>query len=686
MPTSDQALKPSAPQPQPAPTEPALPALAPQPAAAMGQSAELMALSGELDGGAPPPGGEDPAAAQAKEAQRVAAAQAEWQQILGNKLGEKAFALIQQHLSYSALSKHAHKATEGMAKAMTKGPVKATESGAMMGLMDEAEEAKAVNALLAALAPAVKAEADEWIKGPDAQAMAKSISEWAEEHPEVILALLGAAAIGAAVAAYVSDYDPKAFSKTFKLSDRFSVGGALDLASLQKIMNKGIDSATLFVEYEAKDITASLSATYAPGEAGSVTGKVGYAGEQMKATLEGTYKTDDTYSAKASGSYEAGGHTLSGFAEQTEKGTSAGASAKGEGTLGRFNSDYSGDVKVDPDGRATVKVAGGLKGVIGDAQAKAGISASHSAGGDQADKTRVAGDLTLGQDGEQTSLEGWLENGGESFGFDLKRTTLGGKAFSSQGISQGPDGMEHHRSVGYMDEGFQLKFDEKTSSEALSQSLSLGGGDDDFGYNLGLKATDGDVTGASAGTHFNLGDFKNQLNLEMDKGVTTLGASTQYRPGGGWAVDGDLKTDLTAGRLESLGLKVGWKDPDEWRSFVTSYKTEWESEHGEYAHQFDATFEYAINNLSGRVQAGAKLQGGNVSHQRVDALAGYRLNSDWAILGGGSYDAMQSGDPNDNQYGVRAGVQYKEIPVTVGMLRIGGETQLGIRLEIPLGW
>ena len=675
--------------------------------AAVGQSAELTGATG---------GPGSAAAEQAKEAKRVAKAQADWEGILGEKLGGKLFELIRKHVSYGELTGHAHTASKGLADALAKGPAKATEAGAAGGIMDEASEAEAVNKLLAAFAPAIQEAIDKWIKSESGQKLFTGISEWVEEHPRTILGLAGAAIIGAAVGAYLSNMNPGEFDETFKISEKWSAGGSLDLPGLQDIMNQGVEAASLFVEYKGKEVTGKITGTYSAENGSEVSGELAYASGPWSAKGAGKYSdkgheasaslsyANDGVTAGVTGKHTGEGHEVTGqvgyasdnlnaegHVTNTQDGTTGGASVSGSGRVAnRYDGTYSSSVEIDKDGQATVKLDGGLSGLIGDTEAEAGIGLSRVQGGEGDASTRLEATLKLGAEGDSRSFSGWMDPETDAFAIKFDRTALGGAFTQSQGIEGDANGdVSQTTDLKYATEGFAFGAGAKQGAAGQSSYLDLsmanlhGSGVD---VNAGLKANDGQVSSYNLGAGFDLGQVRTELDLEMKDGVTALSGSATGSSGD-FTYGGNTRLNLTAGRIDELGLKLGWKDPDKFRSFTADYKLKWMEENAEYAHNFDAQFEYAVDKVSMRLKGGMQLQGGGLTSANVDALAGYKLDPNWAVIAGADYRTQDVGGMRQDQFGVRAGVQYKGIAVTAGVTRDNQDNnQFGIRLEIPLGW
>ena len=171
----------------------------------------------------------------------------------------------------------------------------------------------------------------------------------------------------------------------------------------------------------------------------------------------------------------------------------------------------------------------------------------------------------------------------------------------------------------------------------------------------------------------------------MSEASKSLGFSAEGQLGGNWSLGGNAKLDLDTGRLSQFGAQLGWKDPDAFRSFALDYKATWLQENPGYEHQVDAMLEYSMGSWAGRLKAGGSMQAAEISGANADLLVGRQINDDWAVLGGADYqykpDDLGQGQHN---FGVRAGVQYKGVAVTVNYEP--EQEAVGLRLEIPLSW
>ena len=594
---------------------------------ATGQSAELAHASGASD----PSGAQ---ASEAKEAERAAAARKSWEDFLGAKLGGKLFELVQKNVSYDDLLGHAKKASESLGDALKDAPLKPTDKGALGGALDEQAEADAVNKMLAALAPAIQAQVDKWIETETGQKVLTAISQWVEEHPKTVVISLGAALVGAAVAAYVSNMDPPEFEQTFKLGKRFKAGLGVDVGPLQSWT---IQAASASIQYEG------------PG---------------MKAKVEVRHDLE-------------------------KKTTTASASVSGETRIGQTEGKGAADVSLDDAGRVAIKVKGDLNSVIGHTPLSVGAGASHATGGGKDDATRLEGRISVGEKGEERTATGHYDPTTKAFGFTLTRNFMDGAGSLSHTTESDANGDVTTTREASMKAG-------EGQSLSLSQSTGPGGETAGFQYDhkdaggsgvdLRAAGTAGAKDSLSLGAGFDLGKFRNELDYQMDDGVHSLGLRSSANLDDELSIGFNLDYDLTNARVDEMGAKLGWKDTDQFRSFTLEYKGRWLQDNPGYEHGFDAAFEYAVGNLSGRVKAGVDLQDGGVSGTRASALAGYKLNENWAVIGGVQYEGNRGAGGMQHTVTPEVGFQYKDVAITVGYQQGRDDGAVTVGLKIPLGW
>lgn len=596
------------------------------------QQQAAAAQGAELNGGATTT---DPKAAQAdevREAERVAAAKKSWEAVLGKVLGGKAFELIRENMSFSDVQGYAKQGTALLADL----------SPFSKGETLTAKDAEALNALAKAFGPELQKLADKWIMGEGGKKVSTALSQWVEENPKAVTAIaagLGALAIGAAVVAVIADADPPEIKKMFKLGKGFEAGGKLDMESIK---NFAVKSAELSMKYSAGGFSASLTGG-------------------TKADKDGEH----TQSAKLEAGYKAGGHEVKGDASwDGEKGASGGASVKGKGGPDKFQGDYLASIRVNEEGETVVTFNGGVKTVIADLPVSVRAGLQKSSGED--DKTSIEAEMILGEKGNQQTVKGTFDPDTGAFTLNFGRTAADGAATIKQTIGQDADG-------------------NVTTTDAVKYK-----GADGVGFEASqTRDGDGNQTGGKVGLDFTTGNFKNSLDLKMKESISELSLGTAGKVGvgtGDLTLGANTTLDFDANRLKTLGLNLGWQDPNAFRSATLKYKLDWQKANGNYAHEFESVFEHSVGKWSGRFSGGLQLQGSDVTKANADLLMGRDLNARWKVIGGASGGTQMMGGQRQNKAGARLGVQFDNIAVTVGAEHtFGGKTVPQFRLEIPLG-
>jgi len=611
--------------------ETAAPVVTPAEALEPTDNQAAVAQSAELTGQTPQTDPQKAQADEAKETEREAAARKGWEALLGEKLGGEAFNLIREHVSFADLQGYAKQGTSALAD-LAKTPFSA--GGSL-----SADDAGALNALASAFAPELQKLADAWLTSDAGQRLFTAISQWVEGHPGTVTAIaasLAALAIGAGVVAIISDADPPAIKQMFEVAKGLKVGGSLDLESIKSF---AVKSAELSMNYSAGGFSARLAAATKRNDAGdqvtTVGGGVGYKGEGFEAGADAQWSS--------------------------EGGLSGGAKVEGKGGNDKFSGQYLAEIRVDEEGRTQVTFNGGLDAVLAGMPAELRAGLTHAAGGGQDDATQIEASMQLGEAGNQQTVKGSIDPKSGAFTLTFERTAYDGAAKISQGFTgDGAGGVQSTRSFTYQ----------------AGDDLSLKAGE--------TTSADGSVN-RSLGMDFTTGAFKNSFDLEMKDAVTRLSLGTEGKVGN-FSLGGDARLNIDDGRLEQLGVNLGWRDPNAFKSATLRYKLDWQQANGDYAHHFDAAFEHAAGKWEGRLSGNLDLQGGDVTKAGADALVGYRLADRWRLLGGASIGTSNQGGQSSTSTGVRAGVQFDNVAVTFGVDKtLGGGTTTGFRIEIPLG-
>lgn len=438
--------------------------------AAEAQAAELAGAAPEGKGSA------EKQAQEAAEKARLAKAEASWKKFLGEKLGAKAFEQVHKQVGYAALQGYAKKGVDGLAKAVAGADFfKPTEAGALGGLMDEAAEAEALNKLVAALEPEIKALALKLVESEIGQKLLKSVADWTEEHPVTVTTILTTLLIGGAVAAYLANMEIPELEKTFKIG---KTGLALEVgAQLGKLQEISLKAITVGIKYEADGLKASLKAVH-----------------------------------------------------DSEDGTSVTASVSAEGGKGDTTGKASLDVTVSGESEIEVKASGALKTIVSGHDVTASAGATHSS---KDDKTRVEGKVVLGKDGETRSVSGHYSPTDGSFKLAVGQTALDGKVARETSVGRDDKGqMTSEESLIYKpNEDTKLSVSQGTKGG--QETFSLGAAFDigKFETKLDLDM-EGAKTKLGVGGAYDVDNYRFSLHGDYslsDRRLGELGASVGWR-------------------------------------------------------------------------------------------------------------------------------------------------------------
>ncbi len=566
-------------------------------------------------------------AAKQKETERVAAAKASWEKMFGETVGSWLFSQVREHVSPADLLEYGKMGTQAMADA-SGGMFSATDG--MGGLMDTDKEAEALNKFVGAVGPKVQELTDKWLASKSGKKVLTAISQFTEEHPLLVVSSVGAAAIGAAIAAYCSNVDIPEFEKMFKIGNTgLSAGGSIDLGKIQQL---AVQAATLTVKYQR--------------------GK-------FNITVSGSQDKDGKQSGKLSVAHGA--------------------------KFGDTEMNGSGQAKIKEDGTVELEIDGGLQTLIAGTPLDLSLSGTHTSG--PKEKTKIKGNLIIGdKDGAHQELDGEVDPGsgalriktqykadGNTYYTEDKRNAegdvtntrgldlqLGGNTDLSLKDSMGPKGYGAYGELSAKDIG----------GSGLTASIGHGSGTLE-GTNLGIEYTSKLIT--------------SELNLSLGSGESSLQHSTDFKSDG-YTAGYNMDINLSDGRLQELGAKFGWEDPEQFRGFLASYKRSWLSGKGTYSDEFDLRIDATLGKLATRFESEVGIQGGNVMSAGADLTVGYPLNSDWMLLGGVGYDASMGMGATEHNPHIGAGVQYKNVGLMMNYHPMSdGNDVMSLNIVLPLG-
>lgn len=578
------------------------------------------------------PAPEDAKAAEKKDVERLAAAKKGYEQALGKFLGGKLFDLVHKELAAAKLLGYGKKGVDAMGAVTDL--IKPTDDGAAGGVMDEQAEADAAKAFADALVQWAQGEAGKWLEGDDGQALLEKINHWVEGHPRTVALSLVGAALAAATVAYVTNASIPELSQSFKLGKGFQLKGGADLGKVQDI---ALRAAELGLSYQAEGLSAGLSAKYEAKETDgkkveSVGVKANVAGGGHTADASAKVSTDDSKSFGVGYTYKAP--------------QAKGADGKADPKDQPLEIGTQGDVKTTADGGMVIDAKGSIK------KDRLEASASHNRtagpGGavtDQKTKASVA----WGDPSNRHNVDGVYDHTKNQFVLSTGNTR----------VHEGP-GYKLTQKDTYTPDGKTTDLQGKLTSPDKATAVTLG-----------VNSTGDRTNSASVGVQYSKDWLKGQLDVAFKDGQNTAAASLEAKKGN-LTASAAAKLNIDDARLTELSLKLGWKDPKQFESFLLEYKRSWLEDKGQYGDSFDAMLETTLGKVALRVQGQVGLQGGQLSNAGVKGMAAYPLGKDWKALGGAGYDwqdPSRSGDLGLNKGSgatVYGGVQYKNIPLTVG--------------------
>lgn len=188
------------------------------------------------------------------------------------------------------------------------------------------------------------------------------------------------------------------------------------------------------------------------------------------------------------------------------------------------------------------------------------------------------------------------------------------------------------------------------------------------------KSGAGDVN-ASLKAKYTAKDLRVALDATFGKQAT---ASVEAHPKEGMVIKGEATYSFRDAKFLSYAASFGFKDPEEFKSFLIEYKRNNVPEIPE--DKFFAMVEFTIGQMMARVQDETTLKGGKLSTGEASAHLAYPLSKDVMLIGG-----VTAGYGPEKNVGVRPeiGVQIRKVPVLVGY-DINSKTW-SIRLTIPFG-
>ncbi len=183
-------------------------------------------------------------------------------------------------------------------------------------------------------------------------------------------------------------------------------------------------------------------------------------------------------------------------------------------------------------------------------------------------------------------------------------------------------------------------------------------------------------------------NFRLSLDHSMSaQGVNSLALSSSKSWGkdGEWSANLASRLNLADNELESLSASFGFRDKDEFQTFLVSYSRNYENQVP--SDKFSLMLETSIRDLMVRGSNDLSMRDGRVTQNLSQLQVGHELNKDWTVFGGAKYGHQADGATglNDHDRGawLQAGVQFRKIPFTVNFRPEDNAVSFG--LSIPFG-
>jgi len=168
-----------------------------------------------------------------------------------------------------------------------------------------------------------------------------------------------------------------------------------------------------------------------------------------------------------------------------------------------------------------------------------------------------------------------------------------------------------------------------------------------------------DVEGVSIG--ITKDDFRARLDARFgEKREVQAQASATIAPNLTVEASGTYAVDEN--RITQFYARLGFKSPDEFKAFLLEYKRT--RAKNIPTDQFYAEVDFAIKEILVRLENTTTVQAGKMTEGEAKALGAYKVNKDFAIIGGVGYGYGEQG----RYKGVapQLGVQIKDVAVTIG--------------------
>lgn len=587
-----------------------------------------------------------------------------WRDLLGEWLGGELYDAIADQTNEAELLAHGKKALDG-----------ALDS--IVGLSDDlgldADGSAAVEKLARALAETALAEGNKFLEGEKGQRLLGKVSRWVDDHPGYVLTL----AILAAAGAVAADVDLPELKSKFKLGKGFSANTSVDLGSIRNIAFK---AAKLDMQYVRGQFKANAGVAYDQEKGVSGSASLRYGDKEDFIQTTGTIDPDGNLIVGLDAALKAGLFTGStDIDHDVSKGVTTGNIKLRYGTeetflAGGANLDASSNLKLNLNGGAASGLFTSSFGADYNTDNEAiGANANLRYGSEEnfvglesayKDESLSASLNARRQLGDNAFWDGNASYKDGQFAAESGTTRLFDGGSNRSYVGSGLDGIYSGNALKYSASGLDLSIDAR--DYGMDQNI------DTVGATLGYKAgdlaqftlaygreLDGTQTG-SAKARFGDEQLNGELGYAYDGSNSRVSGDVAYNRNN-WKATLGATYNLDTSEAERVAVSLGFRDPEEFRAFSVEFAHSVKD--GVSEQQIKGMFETQLGQYMVRGTGSATFQEQGVT---ADAsLLGARfVSKDVALIAGGSmrYDGI-----NDRTSFIpQVGVQYKDIPVTVG--------------------
>jgi hypothetical protein len=590
-----------------------------------------------------------------------------YRELLGEFLGGELYDLLADQTNEEALLEHGKSALDG-ALGSIEGLV------GMAGL--EGDQEAHLTKFAEALATDGLAEVEKFLESEKGAALLGKISRWVDEHPGYVL-LIGVLAAAGAVAA---DLDIPALKAKFNLTEGLSAEVAAELGSIRHI---ALESAKLDLKYVRGQFTATAGVEHEAGKGQSYSGSLRYGDEENFIETTGALDPEGKLVIGLNAAIRAGllTATATGQSKVDEEEHTGAIEVK----YGTEDANIGTSGTVDAEGNLTLDVSSHLEqGMFsGDVTGQYGTENDDYQLGSSLRYGTEDRNLTLGNTWDGQHLDTELQGNyrlNQGFGLDLNMRDNQEGTFGALGSTNYFEGGSHRSYIGNGEQGMYggntLNYAQGGTSIGLdTKDQGLDGSVDAISLSLGLQPSElarfsldyGRSLDGAESAHAMVelaGDsHSGSVSYGLEEGQQRLGGTYKSTFAENWEADIAATYNLTANDLESVSLGLGFRDPDEFRAFSLDFSRGIKGDHTET--ELSTMFEANLGKFMIRNTLSTGFQDSTWRGVENTTHVARPINNNWTAIAGSTlqYDNLNGGGFNAIP---QVGVQYKQIPITIG--------------------